>query len=320
MSAKKLKEIGEFKIIEKIRGMVKPREGVEVGIGDDTAVLNFEGKKLLATCDMLVEGVHFLPSVQPADLGWKALAVSLSDIAAMGGEPLFALLSLSLPSDLDEEWLERFLEGWEELGGIFAVSLVGGNLSQGDKITIDSIVLGEAKTPILRKGAQVGDKLFVSGSLGDSSAGFFCLQKQIPYPHLIKKHLRPLPRVEEGKQMGKGKSVHSMIDISDGLVGDLEHICEESGKGAIIFAEKLPLSSELLSFCSAFSLYPLEFALFGGEDYELLLTADPDIHKELDFPLYEIGEIREGKGIILLENGKEKKIEKGGFEHFKENL
>lgn len=299
---------------------MKKGKGVEVGIGDDAAVLNFFGEKLLATSDMLVEGVHFLPTISPADLGWKALAVSLSDIAAMGGKPLFALLSLSLPPDVEEEWLEEFLKGWEEIGKMFDVSLVGGDISRGEKIVIDSIVLGGVEIPVERSKAQVGDKVFVTGFLGDSSAGLWCLQRQINNPYLINKHLRPLPRIKEGKKIGKDKSVHSMIDISDGLIGDLGHICEESGKSAIIFAEKLPLSPDLLSFCQAFRLSPLDFALFGGEDYELLFTGDVDIKGKFDFPLYEIGEIKEGEGIVLVEGRKEKKMERGGFEHFREGL
>lgn len=320
MNSKKLRDIGEFGLIEKIRSMFKKGEDVEVGIGDDTAVLNFGGKKLLATCDMLVEEIHFLPWVDPEDLGWKALAVSLSDIASMGGKPLFALLSLSLPSHLENEWLERFLRGWKELGELFDVSLVGGDITEGEKIAIDSLVLGEADKPILRSGAKVGDRIFVTGFLGDSSAGLRCLLKKIQHPSLVKKHLRPQPRVKEGMELGKSELIHSMIDISDGLAGDLRHICEESGKGAIIYADKLPLSEDLLSFCHAFGLSPLEFALYGGEDYELLLTADGDISKELQIPLHEIGEITDGKEIVLIEDGKEKIIERRGFEHFKQDL
>ncbi len=318
MSEKKLKEIGEFKIIKKIRKMAKKGKGVEVGIGDDAAVLDFKGKKLLATSDMLVEGVHFSSSAEPGDLGWKALAVSLSDIASMGGKPLFSLLSLSLPPYIEEEWIEQFLRGWKALAEMFSVSLVGGDISQAEKIAIDSIVLGEVEIPILRRGARVGDKIFITGFVGDSAAGLWCLQRQIEFPSLTRKHLRPLPRVKEGQWIGKSKAVHSMIDISDGLAGDLGHICEESERGAVIFAEKLPLSSDLLSLCRAFSLSPLEFALFGGEDYELLLTADADISKELGFPLYEIGEVIEDKEMILIEKGEKKRIERRGFEHFKE--
>lgn len=321
MSPKKLREVGEFKLIEKIRMMIKRGKGVVVGIGDDAAVLDFEGRKLLATCDMLVEGVHFIPSIEPEDLGWKALAVSLSDISAMGGEPLFALLSLSLPPSLEEEWLERFLKGWEEISEIFDVFLVGGNISEGREIAIDSIVLGEVATPVLRSEAREGDGIFVTGCLGDSAAGLYCLKRGITdYPALLKKHLRPLPRVNEGERLGSTKSIHSMIDISDGFIGDLARICEGSGKGAVIFAEKIPLSPDLLTFCQEFALPPLEFALFGGEDYELLFTADADFSQELGFPIYRVGEIREGRELVLLEHGKEKRIEKRGFEHFKENL
>lgn len=321
MSSKKLREIGEFKLIEKIKKMIPIGDKVDVGIGDDAAVLNLKDTKLLATCDMLVEDVHFLPSIAPEDLGWKALAVSLSDISAMGGIPLFSLLSLSLPPNTEENWIKRFIQGWEELSRMFSVYLVGGNISQGEKIVIDSIVLGEVKTPILRSNAQVGDKIYVTGFLGDSSAGLYCLQKEITnFPSLIRKHLRPLPRVNEGKELASTDFVHSMIDISDGLVGDLRHICEESGKGAIIFAEKIPLSPDLIAFCETFDFQPLEFALFGGEDYELLFTGDVNLTMGLDIPFTEIGKITEGRQIFLIKGTEEIELDRKGFEHFRQNL
>lgn len=317
MNSKKLGEVGEFKIIEKIRERFLKGSGVEVGIGDDTAVLKVSNSKLLVTVDMLVEGVHFFPSISPADLGWKSLAVSLSDISAMGGKPLFSLLSLSLPSHLPEQWLDDFLAGWRELAELFGVSLVGGDLTKGERIIVDSIVLGEAEKPVLRSGARVGDRIYLTGSIGDSSAGLRCIEKGLNYPNLIRKHLRPMPRVKEGIRIGESGRVHSMIDISDGLVGDLAHICEESRVGAVIYSDKLPLSADLLTFCREQALSAKEFALFGGEDYELLLTAEANLTEFFEFPLYEIGEIREGGGIFLLDNGEEKPIERRGFDHFR---
>jgi len=319
MNKKKLREIGEIKLIEKIRKRMKKGKGVIVGIGDDCAVLRLgENDNLLLTSDMLVEEVHFYPSINPCDLGWKALAVSLSDISAMGGKPLFSLLSLSLPSQLSEEWLDDFLSGWEGLAGIFDISLVGGDISEGERIVIDSVVLGQAKSPILRSGAKVGDKIFVTGYLGDSAAGFFCLKKGLNFPSLIRKHLKPFPRVKEGLEIGGMEGVHSMIDISDGLASDLRHICEESGNGAVVYADKLPLSCDLLCLCESQNLSPLDFALFGGEDYELLLTGDADIKEKVRFPFYEIGEIVEDVGIWLVEGEKRRKLEREGFEHFRE--
>ncbi|MBC7329283.1 thiamine-phosphate kinase [bacterium] len=318
MNKKELGEIGEFKLIEKIRKRARTREGVIVGIGDDCAVLRVgDNANLLLTSDLLVEGVHFYPDVNPRYLGWKALAVSLSDISAMGGKPLFSLLSLSLPSHLSDKWLNDFLSGWEELADIFEVSLVGGDMSEGERIAIDSIVLGEAKSPILRSGAKVGDKIFVTGYLGDSSGGLLSLQGGLDFPSLINKHNKPFPRVMEGLEIGKIPGVHSMIDISDGLASDLKHICEESGKGALIFVEKIPLSPHLLSLCQSQNLSPLDFALFGGEDYELLFTGEAGIKEKISFPIYEIGEIIEEKGIWLVEEGKRRKLAREGFEHFR---
>ncbi len=315
--SRKLCELGEIKLIERIRERTKKEEGVIVGIGDDSAVLSFGGGNLLATSDLLIEGVHFYPYFKPYFLGWKALAVSLSDISAMGGEPLFALLSLSLPSHLSEEWLDDFLTGWEELAGMFNVCLVGGDMTEGEKIVIDSIVLGKADSPILRSGAKIHDKIFVTGFLGDSSAGLFSLKKNIAHPALLEKHLKPFPRVREGVEIGRSGKANAMIDLSDGLASDLSHICKESGKGALLFPEKFPLSPDLVSFCHSLNISPLEFALYGGEDYELLITGNEQLKESVDFPLYEIGEIIEGEDIFLFEEGKKRKLERKGFEHFK---
>lgn len=318
MNKKELGEIGESKLIERIRKRAKKREGVIVGIGDDCAVLRVgDSDNLLLTSDLLVEGVHFYPNVNPRYLGWKALAVSLSDISAMGGKPLFSLLSLSLPSHLSEKWLNDFLSGWEELAEIFDVSLVGGDMSEGERIAIDSIVLGKAKSPILRSGAKVGDKIFVTGYLGDSAGGLFSLQEGLDFPSLITKHNKPFPRVKEGMEIGRIPGVHSMIDISDGLASDLKHICDESRKGAIIFPDKIPLSPDLLSLCQSQNLSPLDFALFGGEDYELLFTGESWVKEKISFPIYEIGEIVEEKGIWLVEGDKRRKLARKGFEHFR---
>jgi thiamine-monophosphate kinase len=172
----------------------------------------------------------------------------------------------------------------------------------------------------LRRGAKVGDKIFVTGYLGDSAGGLLSLQEGLDFPSLITKHSKPFPRVREGLKIGKMAGIHSMIDLSDGLASDLKHICDESDKGAIIFADKIPLSPDLLSLCESQNLSPLDFALFGGEDYELLFTGEAEVKEKIGFPIYEIGEIVEERGIWLVEGGEKRKLARKGFEHFRKRV
>lgn len=311
-----LRDIGEFGIIERIKQKAMVGKGVIVGIGDDCAVLSPQEGQIIVTCDDLTEGVHFYPSISPQDLGWKALAVSLSDIAGMGGIASYSLLSLVLTPLLTEEWLSAFLQGWNELSEAFSVSLVGGNISQGEKVNITSIVIGFAEKPLLRSTAEEGDVLFVTGYLGDSAGGLLSLQKGLDFPDLRKKHLRPIPKLREGRALAEAGG-RAMIDISDGLAGDLQHLCRASGKGAVIWEGAIPLSDALKDLCRILGLSPLELALFGGEDYELLVSGDKDLPQKVDFPLYPIGEIVAGEEIFLKREGRRELLRRGGYEHFR---
>ncbi len=311
-----LRDIGEFGIIERIKREARIGKGVIVGIGDDCAVLSPQEGQIIVTCDDLVEGVHFYPSISPQDLGWKALAVSLSDIAGMGGIASYSLLSLVLTPLLTEEWLSAFLQGWNELSEAFSVSLVGGNVSQGEKVNITSIVIGFAEKPLLRSTAEEGDVLFVTGYLGDSAGGLLSLQKGLDFPDLQKKHLRPIPRLAEGRALAEVGG-RAMIDISDGLAGDLQHLCRASGKGAVVWESAIPLSDGLKDLCQTLGLSPLELALFGGEDYELLVSGEKDLPQKVDFPLYPIGEIVEGEEIFLEREGRRELLKRGGYEHLR---
>ncbi|HYJ91509.1 MAG TPA: thiamine-phosphate kinase, partial [Pyrinomonadaceae bacterium] len=269
---------GEFDFIH----YIKKSFGL-AAIGDDCAVLPKDDDfDLLVTADLLVEDIDFrLNWTKPEFLGHKALAVSLSDIAAMGGEPRWAMLAIAVPEKLWEtDFVKRFYEGWTGLASEFQVNLVGGDISRSaDKFLVDSIVGGEAPkgAAILRSGAKPGDGIFVSGRLGGAAGGLRLLEKiadrepsEMWQKSLITRQLKPMPRVELAKYLRESSLASSMIDLSDGLSSDIYHICEESGVGAEIDASLLPIDENLKIFAG--SDEQLALAINGGEDFELLFT------------------------------------------------
>lgn len=280
----------EFELIARLTQSLPSHADVSIGVGDDCAILDTGASTLLlATCDSQVEGTHFtFQTSSPEDIGRKALAVNLSDIAAMGGEPRYALISLILPPHLQHDILERIYTGLRQQAEQFATAIVGGNITgtgKGDQFIIDITLLGivERGQALTRSGAQVGDIVFVTGPLGDSAAGLYTLlHPELEYPQkerdiLSAIHRTPHPRIAEGRILSRlGPAiVTSLIDISDGLSGDLGHICERSHVGVRIEVAQLPLSSALRTIAVATSLDPFAWALHGGEDYELLLTVSP---------------------------------------------
>jgi thiamine-monophosphate kinase len=304
------------------------------GIGDDVAVIEMEKKVLLATTDILIEGVHFSRSwIDPRRLGMKALTVNLSDIAAMGGTPKYFLVSLGLPGDLPFSFVSSFYLGLKEAAKRFGVDLVGGDTSHSQKIVVNICLLGEGRkgSILFRKGAAAGDHLFVSGTLGDSALGLNILRKGglTARPNgLIRKHLCPVPRIELGRALGKDRLATAMIDVSDGLLIDTKHLLDESGVGARIWEERIPLSGLYRRWVRLYSKDPLRIALTGGEDYELLFTAPPGARRKimplagsLNLPITCIGEIRPRKeGFRLIrKNGTEYSPAFLGFEHFRES-
>ena len=283
--------LNEFELIAHLVQGLPSRPDVEQSAGDDCAILDLGGNRLLlATCDSQVEDVHFTFAISsPEDIGRKALAINISDIAAMGGEPRYALISLILPSQRSfrPEVLERIYGGLRLEAERFGVAIVGGNIAgtsqrKNTPLIIDITLLGavEQGHALLRSGAIAGDTLCVTGSPGDSSAGLFTLlHPDLPYPLQARDTLRaihrvPRPRVREGRilsQIGP-QIVTAMLDISDGLSGDLHHICERSHVGACVQVARLPLSPALRSIASIASHNPLDWVLHGGEDYELLFS------------------------------------------------
>lgn len=279
--------LSEFELIARLTRGLPLRPGVVLGVGDDCAILDTGGNTLLlATCDCQVEGVHFtFQTSSPEEIGRKALAINISDIAAMGGEPRYALISLILPLRQSLEILERIYTGLRQEAEQFAIAIVGGNISgagKSEQLVIDITLLGsiERGHALMRSGARAGDTLFVTGSLGDSAAGLYTLlHPDHPYPLEARDALRsvhrvPQPRVREGRilsQLGP-ETVTAMIDISDGLSGDLQHLCERSNVGARIDTTQLPLSKALRTIASVAVHDPFDWALHGGEDYELLFS------------------------------------------------
>lgn len=263
--------MSEFSLIDAIRARVAAARGdVVLGIGDDAALLDVpHGLRLVACTDTLVAGVHFPREAAPEDIGWKALAVNLSDLAAMGAEPAWALLALTLP-EADARFVERFADGFAALAGAHEVALVGGDTTQGPlSVTVTALGTVPAGAALTRGGARAGDAVFVTGTLGDAAAALRRLQdgKTAPAEWLARLH-RPEPRIAAGLALRGIAS--ACIDVSDGLLADLGHVCRASGVGAELDADLLPLSPALASAFDAATCR--ELALAGGDDYELCFT------------------------------------------------
>jgi thiamine-monophosphate kinase len=321
----RLKHLGERRVLSRIRRTFgQARSDVLLGIGDDAALVRGP-RRLLLTTDILVEDEDFrLADHPPRLLGRKALNVNLSDIAAMGGRALHALVGMALPGDIDESWLRQFMAGFRSAAREAGVVLVGGDLSQAGKIMIAVTVTGEAKLPVRRHGARPGDGIFVSGTLGDAAAGFRLLEKGgirgvvKPVRPLIDAFLDPAPRLKLGALLAGKRLASAMIDLSDGLSVDLAHICAESGVGAEVEAGRIPVSEALTRFARD----PLDMALNGGEDFELLFTVRPAKIAAVEalasrHALTRIGRIIAGRSIRLVgPDGKKKPLRARGFEHF----
>ena len=312
-------EIGEFSLVELFKSASPAPEGV-LGIGDDCAIIpQRDGYESLVSADMLVEGVHFLrEAISPYDLGWKSAAVNVSDIAAMGGRPKASFLSLSLPSELDAGWIKEFAAGYLELSSKYGVALLGGDTTASlSGICINVTVYGEcpAGAAVRRDAALPGDKICVTGTLGDSAAGL-AIVKGIGAPDSVTalwlkdRHFRPTPKVEAGLRLAATDGIGAMMDISDGLGSDLRHILTLSETGAVVDVNALPLSPQLRLFAENSGLDPLELALEGGEDYELLFTARP--YAEIPVPHTVIGEIT-GDGKLIWSGAVREYM---GYRHF----
>ena len=335
----------ELAFIDSLRGRAagKARQNADLrrGIGDDAAVLHAPANsETLITVDLLVEDVDFrLEYTPPRWLGHKALAVSLSDIAAMGGRPRFSLLSLGIPRSCGLGFWEEFFDGYFALAEEHGVTLIGGDTSSApDKLVIDSIQLGECSqgAAVLRSGAQTGDDIYITGSIGASAAGLRLLLggKRVSEgegegendltQRALRRHLRPEARVEFGWRVGEAQLAHAMIDVSDGLAQDLAHICAESGVSAEVDASSVPIAPEV-SLVEGDKEKAFELAVRGGEDFELLFTAPGAKAKELvklaaecDVVLTRVGKVieRGDSALRLRRDGESIPFASHGFDHF----
>lgn len=315
--------MAEFALIDLIRKRCDvTRADVRLGIGDDAALLAVSPGQLLAvSTDTLVAGVHFPHEAMARDIGWKALAVNLSDLAAMGAEPAWATLALTLPS-ADARWVAEFADGFAELARDYRVALVGGDTTQGPlsiMVTIHGFVPEAAA--LTRAGARAGDGVYVTGTLGDAAAGLRLLSSRRANPVQLSARLhRPMPRIAQGLLL-RGRAT-ACIDVSDGLAADLRHICNASGVGAQIDADALPASPELIAAFGTDDRRALQLA--GGDDYELCFTVPdalaPDLLRDLadsGCAATRIGHVVSGAGVNVRDaRGNPVELPKSGWEHF----
>lgn len=342
--------MNEFDFIDHLRQQANSRNHstrILTGIGDDGAVISESAERdLIVTTDLLIEGVDFHIHAAPAPLiGHKALAVSLSDVAAMGARPLWSFLSFAMPRDRwDSNFKDQFVAGYLALADEFGVTLSGGDVSESTTgVVIDSIVLGEVESgaAVKRSGARVGDQIYVTGNLGGAAAGLKLIEMgmRVSEPgaiatgssdrsdddaiqSLLFRQLRPNPRVGWGIVLGEQRLVTSMIDISDGLSSDLHHLCRESNVGALLDASAIPLDRDVKTLCGRRALDPLALALHGGEDFELLFTVAQEnisrLPKKVDgVQISRVGEITDSaESIQIRERDRVWDLQPQGFLHF----
>ena len=337
-----LSEIGEFGLIDRIHellqkeGMRSP--GVTIGIGDDTASFRpREGYEILITCDCMVEGRHYLPDhIMPLDLGRRAMALNISDIGAMGGRPLYALVSLGLKSDTLVADVEAIYRGFIVELNPFEASVIGGNVTKTEHaMFIDITLVGEVEQGRMarRSGARTGDAILVTGYPGESAAGLHLLLNAQPREDLCKHSLvqaynTPSHRAREGEAIAQSGYATGMIDTSDGFLGDLGHICKESGVGATLILEKLPVREMLRGAATRMGMDPLELVLQESDDYELIITSSADnvdgicstVAAVSKVPVTEVGRITEAAhGIKLIQpDGTARAVTPAGWDHFSE--
>lgn len=328
-----LSEIGEFGLIKKLRKRCTyiPPE-ILTGIGDDAAAIKIGNKKILVTTDMLIEKIHFdLSFTSFYQLGYKFLAVNISDIFAMGGKPEYFFVSLGIPGNYRSEHIDELYSGISKIARKFGIAIAGGDTCMSKSgFVLSGTLIGSADKIMTRSGAQEGDGIFVTGTLGDSAAGLMLLKKQkikgtghmgdnskLRTPNsrdglfLMRKHLMPEPA-----PLKRTSGVTSMIDISDGLLIDLGHICDESKVGAAIYRDKIPISGALAGFAKISGMDPVTVALKGGEDYALLFTAPLAITTDA----FQIGEIIKKGRFIIDEKGRKTRFRPEGYEHFKNSF
>ena len=315
----KVKDIGEFGLIERITKKLKDKD-VLVGIGDDAAVIKTEKGLQVLTTDCLVEGDHFRREwFTPEQIGMKAIEINVSDIAAMGAIPKYVLVELALPEDLDVEFVEELYKGMWKVCDKYNIEIIGGNMTHCENIVISITLTGEVdKNNIcLRRGAKPGDFIFVSGHLGNGRAGLRLFQEDLKgFEQVRKSYLEPKAQLETALKIAT--YANSMIDVSDGLAPEIKHICDESNCGAVIYKDKIPIKDEVRNFARTLNEDEYDYALFGGEDFELVFTVSKEKLDKVNGLL--VGEIIKNREIKLSSNGKEKEITESGYDHFSRGI
>jgi len=323
----KIQELGEFGLIDHLAEKIITRKGTVLGIGDDCAILEPLQTPVI-TLDTLVENVHFrrdwiVKYSLASALGWKSLAVSVSDLAAMGASPVAAFLSLSVPKDEDLAFINGLYEGFEQCAKTYGFTIAGGDTVSSPILNISATLVGNAFTaPIRRSGAQVGDIISVSGDLGDSAAGLYMLQNEIAAESvheefLLKRHFEPLPRLHEMQQLIEkyGDKIHAALDLSDGLSSDAKHIARRSNVSLQIDLDSLPISVPALELAQKYEVSPMGWAVSGGEDYEILICSSEEIEGWIPIGRVVARDVSTKKDVIFFRDNQE--IETPiGWRHF----
>ncbi len=329
-----ISDLGEFGLINRIAPLFNKLMTTDIkGIGDDCALIPLDDTHhLVVTTDMLIEGVHFLKEkICPKDLGYKTLAVNLSDIAAMGATPIASFLSLALPNETKVKYVDEFMEGYHHLSQKFNTPLLGGDTVKSDKNLVFNVTLigkVEKSKVRLRNMAKTGDIIAVTDFLGDSAAGLDALLSNDDSKlgkTLIKRHTKPYPHIKEGIWLSNQKGVNAMMDISDGIASDIKHILKASNKSGNIELTKIPFSNDFSEYTYLKGLNEYELSTSGGEDYSLLITIESeqfdkissDFHNIFNKKLFSIGNITDGNGEIkFFKRNKLIDHKKTGFSHF----
>lgn len=330
-----IKSVGEFGFIDEVSKRFRSLVPTNLmGIGDDCAIIPAnEDEEYVVTADLLVEGVHFLrDTITPEQLGYKSLAVNLSDIAAMGAKPIGAFMSIAIPKDVSPQLLDGFTKGFLELSQKYETPLLGGDTTKSLRdLMINITVIGKCKRgeAKLRSGAQDGDCICSTGFLGDSAAGLNLLlnnhKPQQDTNYFIERHNKPEPRINEGLWLAKHESITSMMDISDGVGSDLSHIAKASNLEAVVNIDRIPISEQLLNAYDTYNWNIHKLSISGGEDYELLFTINQEqlsevltaYQQQFGKPFYMLGVMRNGEGgSVVWQNDQSETFNFDGFNHY----
>ena len=325
----KLSDVGERALIKIAREVCRQGSKIRIGIGDDAAAIDIDDMCLVATTDMLVAKSHFPPRTTPEQMGRKAVVANLSDLAAMGAEPLGLLFSVALPRTLEVSFVKRLVKSMDATARMYGASIVGGDLDESDGVIISGAAFGLArKREILRRsGARNGDLLAVTGKLGAAPAGLKIILEKLPatgYRKLIRTHLEPTARVREGRILARSGSVTAAIDLSDGLAANLWQLARESGVKIIIDRNKIPEDPLVKKLVTQYDLNIDDFVLFGGEDFELIFTIRPHGWEKVRRALERvgtaatiIGRVVKGNGVFIQAEEKTRRLPDRGYEHFR---